>query len=59
MQGERQLHHAQVGPEMAAVDGQLGDQLVADFLRQLLQLIQREFLDVRRIIHHVQVAIQL
>ena len=56
MQGQRQFHHPQVGPQMPAVDGQLGDQLVADFVGQMLQLLQRQFLHMRRVVHHVEIT---
>ena len=38
MQSEGQFDHAKVGPEMSAVFGEFGDQLVADFFRQLMQV---------------------
>ena len=41
---------------MAAVFGEHRDQFVADFLGQLLQLLQRQLLDVRRLVHHVEVS---
>ena len=39
MQRERQLDHAEVRPEMPAVSGEHGDQLVSNFLGKLLQLL--------------------
>ncbi len=56
VQGQRQLHHAEIRAQMAAILGQHGDQLVPDFAGQLLQLLQREFLDVQRFGHHVEVS---
>ena len=57
MQRDGQLHHAEVGAEVAAVFGKDGDEFVADFLGQLLQLVQLEFLDVFRAVHHVEVSV--
>ena len=57
MQGDGQLDYAQIGSEMAAVFRKDSDQFVADFLGQLLQLVQLEFLDVFRTVHHVEVSV--
>src|SRR6185437_11094654 len=57
VQGNGELHHAQVRSQMTAVPGQDRDQFVADFLRQLLQLVQLEFLDVLRTVHHVEISV--
>ena len=56
VQRDGQLHHAEVRAQVAAVLGEHGDQFVADLLRQLLQLLQRQLLDVRRAVHHVEVS---
>ena len=53
---QREFHDAEVGAEMPAVGGQFGDQLLADFLRELEHLVEGQFLDVRRVIHHVEVS---
>src|SRR5437763_2448411 len=55
MQCERQLDDPEVRPEMAAVLRQLGDQLLADFLRERRQLLDCELLQLRRAIDHIQV----
>ena len=52
----RQFHDAEVRAEMPAVFGQHGDQLLPDFFGQFLKLRQRQFLDVRRFVHHVEVS---
>src|SRR5215470_10319456 len=51
-----QLDNAQIGPKMAAVSGQNGDQFMPDLLGKLLQLRQRQFLDVQRRVHHFQIS---
>ena len=56
VEGDGQFDDAEVGAEVAAVFGQLGDQFVADFPGQLFQLIERQFFDVRGMIDHVQIA---
>ena len=43
-----QLHHTQVGRQMAAVPGHGADQLFPDFLRQGIQFLQRQRLQVLR-----------
>jgi len=55
MQCQGQFHHAQVGPQMAAVAGQHRDQLLPDFLRQDLQLVHGQLLDVNRTVHHLKI----
>ncbi len=57
VQGDSQFHHTQVRAEMTAVFGKDGDQLLADFFGQLLQLVQLEFPDVFRTVHHVEVSV--
>ena len=56
VQREGQFDHAEVRAEMAAVLGQLADQLRADLLRQLVQLLQRQFFDVGGFVHHIQIS---
>ena len=56
MQRQRQFHHPQVRAQVPAVLGQDGDQLMPDLLRQLLQLVQCQFLDVRRTVHHLEIS---
>ena len=55
MQRQRQLHHAEVRSHVPAVLGQHGDEFMPDLLGQLLQLIQRQLLDVRRAVHHLEI----
>ena len=57
MQSHRQFHHAEVRPEVSAVIGQAADQFLAQFLRQFLELLHRQFFDVSRVVHHVEVAV--
>src|SRR5439155_21235150 len=57
MQRDGQLHHAEIRTEVTAVPGKDRDELVAEFLRQLLQLVQLEFLDVFRAVHHVEISV--
>jgi hypothetical protein len=47
VQRERHLHDAEVGPEVAAGAGHLGDQEVADLRRQDRQLVGAEPLEIR------------
>ncbi len=56
MQRKGQLDHAEVRPKMAAVLRQHRDQLVADFFRQLMKLLQRQFLDVLWFTDHFQIS---
>jgi len=53
---DRKFNHAEVWPEMAAGLGQNGNQFVADFLRQLGQLLHRDFFDVGGGINGVEKA---
>ena len=55
MERQRQLHHPQVRSEMPAIAGQDGDQFVPDFFRQLVQLRERQLLDVLRTVHHLEI----
>ena len=48
MQRDRELDHAEIGPEMSAGLGENLDQLVAHFLRELRQILFPERFDVRR-----------
>src|SRR5580658_9497560 len=41
VQCQSQLDHAKIGTKMASILGQFGNQLVADFSRQLIQLVRR------------------
>src|SRR5262245_65812657 len=56
VQRQRQLDHSEVWTEMPAIFGEHRDQLLADFAGKLRELLQRQFLDVRWTIHHVQVS---
>jgi hypothetical protein len=56
VQGDGQFDNPEIRAEMPAVFGQFGDQLLAQFFGQSLPLFQRQFFDVRRLIHHVQVS---
>jgi len=56
MERDGQLDHAEIGAEVSAVFGKLGDEFVADFLGQLLQLRQGQFFEVDGFVHHVQVS---
>ena len=56
MEGEGQLDHAEVGPEVAAVFRQDRDQFLANFFGQRLQLVQRQFLDMNRTVHHLKIS---
>lgn len=57
VQGEGEFHHAEIRAEMAARLGEAGDQLLPDFAGELFELGRREFLHVRRSVHHVQVSV--
>ena len=57
VQGDRQFHHTQVRAEMTAVFGKDGDEFASNFLGQLLQLVELEFPDVFRTVHHVEVSV--
>ena len=54
--GDGEFHHAEVRAEVAAVLGELRDQLVTDFIGKLGQLVQLQLFDVGRMVHHVQVS---
>jgi hypothetical protein len=56
VQRDGQLDHAEVRAEMSAALGQPGDEFLADFAGKFLQLRQREFFDVLRRVHHVEVS---
>ncbi len=56
VEGDGELDHAQVGPEMAAGLGQNGDQFVADFLGERGQLVQRQLFNVSGRIDRVEKA---
>ena len=56
VQRDGQLHHAEVRAEVAAVLGEAGDQFLPDFAGEFLQLRQRQFFDVLRAVHHVEVS---
>src|SRR5260370_24467748 len=47
MERDGQLDHAQIRAEMAAIPGQAFDEFQANLLRQLLELLQCQFLDLR------------
>ena len=57
MESDGQLDHAKVGAQMPSVFGENGDEFLADFLGQLLQLVQLQFLDMFRAVHHVEVSV--
>ena len=57
MERECQLDHAEVWPQMPAVPGEHRDQLVPDFFGELRELVHRQFLDVGRMINHVQKSV--
>ncbi len=57
VQRQRQLHHSEVRPQVAAVFGQHRDQFMPDFLGQLLELFQRQFFDVDRVVNHVEISV--
>ena len=59
VQCDGQFHDAQIRAEVTAVTGESGDEFMADFLRQQLQLVQLEFLDVFRAVHHVEVSVHI
>ena len=48
MQRNGQLHHPEVGPQMAAGFAEDADQFLPDLLRQLREFFQRNFLNVGR-----------
>ncbi len=56
MQGNSQLYDSKIRPEMAAVFGQHLDHLLPNLQCQLLQLWQRQFFDVKRFVHHVEIS---
>ena len=56
VQGNGQLDHAEVRADMAAGLGQPGDDFLPDFAGEVLKLRQREFLHVRRPVHHFEVC---
>ncbi len=56
VQGDGQLDHAEVGPEMAAGLGQDGDEFLANFLRQRGEFLRRQLFDVSRGINGVEKA---
>ena len=57
VEGDSQLHHTKVRAEVTAVFGKDRDQLLADFFGELLQLVELQFLDVFRTVHHVEVSV--
>jgi len=59
MQRDGEFHHAKVGAEMASVFRQAVNQFLPDIIRQALQLIQSQLLDVLRAVYHVQVSIHI
>src|SRR5882757_6121503 len=56
MQGECEFDHTEIWPEMPAIFGQNGNQFTADLLSKLMQLRQRQFLDVQRRVHHFEIS---
>ena len=46
VQRNRQLHHAQIRPQMAAGFGQHGNEFLADLLGQLGKLLHRNLFDI-------------
>ena len=57
VQRNGQFDDAKIRAEMAAAPGESGDQLLADFTGQFLQLRERELFDVFRPVHHVEVSV--
>ena len=53
VQCQGQFHYAEIGAEVAAILGKLGDQLVAKFVRELQQLWLRQLLYVGWVIDHI------
>src|SRR6266478_124256 len=56
MQRDGQLDHAQIRAEVAAIPGQALDEFQANLFRQLLKLLQCQFLDLRRRAHHFKIS---
>jgi len=56
MQGECEFDHTEIWPEMPAIFGQNGNQFTADLLGKLMQLRQRQFLDVQGRVNHFEIS---
>lgn len=54
MDGDRQLHHAQRGPEMSACRGDRLDRFRPQLVRDLFQLVNRQVPQVNRVRNTIQ-----
>jgi len=52
--GKGQFHHAEVGAQMSTVFAQDGDQLLANFFRELFELFDAEFFYVSRTVDRIE-----